>query len=367
MSPWNSVETETRWLGYLIDEKESNDYTVLVMAFISLTLLLLTEAMRRGLDRAAHGRKIAETVLEVVYRELTSLGIVSAVLYLIHIYSAKPMNEKAVKLFEDIHYVLFFVAIINAIQCCVLYYLAMRVADKNWVQVENIDIDHYVAIRQRFIKICSELKENVSVSTRRSSQTSSILTILNQGILTTFKKNLYDFFRHPRLLFKYRKLLVQIRYHELRVKLIEAHKLPPKFRVSEYLMECLNHVFISFIEISAAVWLSLLGVVNLLYFLCGIITFHTQALSAAGSMLAFFYIFHPFVFIIITVFIYAKVKRVFRQIIFSPTLSRHGSFRMENYETNRLDETERNQQLALFWGKNPMYIVAAAQYMLFSS
>jgi hypothetical protein len=40
---------------------------------------------------------------------------------------------------------------------------------------------------------------------------------------------------------------------------------------------------------------------------------------------------------------------------------------MENYETNRIDETERNQQLALFWGKNPMYIVAAAQYMLFSS
>lgn len=68
---WDSIgkESDTRWLGYVINETEQNDYTVLVTAFISLGLLLFTEMIRRGLDRAAHGHKIAETVLEVVYRE----------------------------------------------------------------------------------------------------------------------------------------------------------------------------------------------------------------------------------------------------------------------------------------------------------
>jgi len=277
------------------------------------------------------------------------------------------MNEKAVKVYKGIHYVLFFVAIINAIQCCILYYLSMKVANTNWVRVESIDIDHYIAIRQRFIKICCELKENVSFTNRKLSET-NLRILLNQGLLTSFKKTLYELFHHPRLLFKYRKLLVQVRFHELRVKLIETHKLPPKFRVSEYLIECLNHVFVSFIEISAVIWLSLLGVVNLLFFLCGIITFQTSNVSPAGSMLAFIYIFHPFVFIIITVFIYAKVKRVFRQIIFSPTLSRHGSIRRAgSFDASNVQENERNQQLSLFWFGHPVLIVAAAQYMLFAS
>jgi len=73
-----SNESNTRLLGYLVDEKPPNDYTVLVMAVINLILLLLTEVVRRGLDRAAHGKKIAETVLEVVYRECKLLDIVKS-------------------------------------------------------------------------------------------------------------------------------------------------------------------------------------------------------------------------------------------------------------------------------------------------
>ena len=53
----------------MIDEPVHNDYTILMVAFVNLILLLLTEVLRSGLDRVARGKKIATTVLNVVYRE----------------------------------------------------------------------------------------------------------------------------------------------------------------------------------------------------------------------------------------------------------------------------------------------------------
>ena len=305
-----------------------------------------------------------------MYLIVTSLGIVSASLYLAHTYSLKPMNAKAVKVFEGIHYVLFFVAIINAMQCCILYYLTLRVAHRDWVRVENIDIDHYVAIRQRFITVSEQLRSYEDREKRRASKTSlSLSAHLNKGLATTFWVNLYDFFHHPRLLLKYRKLLVHIRFHELRVQLIESNKLPSKFKVSEYLRQCLKHVFISFIEISALAWLTLLGMVNLLYFICGILTVETSDLNAAGSMLAFIYIFHPLVFIIVTLVIFSKVKRIFKHIIFSHLSNEHYATGTEcssmKLSASHIGDYEKEHQRALFWFGNPLYIVAAAQYMLF--
>lgn len=304
-----------------------------------------------------------------IHLTVTSLGIVSAGLFIIHVYSPSPMNEKAVQVFEGVHYVLFFVAIINALQCCILYYLSIRVAKKNWVQVERIDIDHYIAIRQQFLKIYNELNdENALLQTRATSISYPYLHIIfNQGLLTTLKKNLYYFFHHPRKLLKYRKLSVQIRFHQLRLQLIETHKLNKKFQISKYLIKCLKSVFISLIEISSMIWLSLLGVVNLLYFICGIISLQTYSLSVGGSMLAFIYILHPFVFIIITLAIYLKVKRVFRHVIFNPSLSGKGLLKIQSFETTNIGDTEINQQLSLFWGGKPIYVIAAAQYMLFGS
>ena len=45
------------------------DYTILAMAIVAMSLILVVEVMRHKLDSLAHGKLFFENVLETFYRE----------------------------------------------------------------------------------------------------------------------------------------------------------------------------------------------------------------------------------------------------------------------------------------------------------
>ena len=60
------------------------DYTVLAVVIFTLALILIIEVLRHKLDVWASGNPFFKTVLELMYRELTTLGMVECVIYLLH-------------------------------------------------------------------------------------------------------------------------------------------------------------------------------------------------------------------------------------------------------------------------------------------
>jgi hypothetical protein len=50
------------------------DYTILAMAIVALSLILIVEVMRQKIDSLAHGKVFFENVLETFYRECKLLS-----------------------------------------------------------------------------------------------------------------------------------------------------------------------------------------------------------------------------------------------------------------------------------------------------
>ena len=88
--------------------------------------------------------------------------------------------------------------------------------------------------------------------------------------------SLKNWIQRPDLKLKYKELLLQVRFQELRVHFLQAYKLPLKLRVSDYLMRSEQNVLISLVHISPAAWLWLTAICTLLYYLAGMIAEVTE-------------------------------------------------------------------------------------------
>ena len=190
---------------------------------------------------------------------MATLGIVEATVFLIH--QNFEVNLDKERIFADVHFPLFFVAIINALMGCITYILAMQVAESRWVKMEALDTNHYVAIRSQFHQVQKQMKkmENRNKKFRSynnhdhptgaatddndsttddhvdsfaaSYKTSTDYepSNLKQKVSLIEIWGAHDIFNGV-LRKKYANLLVQLRFHDLRVHFIEKHNLPAKFR-----------------------------------------------------------------------------------------------------------------------------------------
>lgn len=70
-----------------LDDLTQSEVSIFLIIVLTLALVLLIEGLRRKLDALAHGHQFFQTVLELIYREVTTLGIVEFCLYLVHKYS----------------------------------------------------------------------------------------------------------------------------------------------------------------------------------------------------------------------------------------------------------------------------------------
>ena len=148
-------------------------------------------------------------------------------------------------MFIEIHFMLFYTAIFNAIQSCLVRLLSVRRTNKAWLLTEEIEIGHYAAIIKEFDRLERKIKQEkaryiggiserawptVSSDGINDSQSSSCWESLH-GAMSGIALRI----RHPLIYRRRSELLTIIRFHELRVHFIESNSLPPKFKVSSYL------------------------------------------------------------------------------------------------------------------------------------
>jgi len=345
------------------------DFTIFAMAVVTMSLLLIVEIVRHKIDHLAEGKEIFEHVLHAVYRELSTLGIVEAIVFLVQHYY-KDMNKTVKNVFYEVHFTLFYVAIINAIMSCLLYFFASRVAEKQWVKLEKVDLDHYVAIRKQFdaykeqlqaikkTKGASRKSDFSLIQGRDPEQTNILFQLMTESRIPFLKANLRKMLNN-----KYRKLMVQVRFHELRVHFIESNGLDPRFCVSTYLKLCMNDVFKSLVHISTFSWLILLGCTNLVYFTMGVITSETNSKKSVGTTLSFIYIGYSVFFVVFSIIIGWKVKKIFF------TIMKHEEWVKKNESLRNIDEKAQEKddfhQLDYFWGSDPTVIIVVCQFMQF--
>jgi len=183
------------------------------------------------------------------------LGIVEWLVHLYHVYYASSyyITEELESAFTDVHYLLFYTAIINAIQSFILFLGCTNQTRNLWVKTEELDLNHYIELREEFDRVKREVSKRMDIST------------LAEETFTPKKARQFisQIIFHPVLARKYHRLLVQVRFHELRIGFIRANKLPLKFRVSEYLRLCEQEVLMRLIKVSAFAWITLMATTNL--------------------------------------------------------------------------------------------------------
>ena len=291
------------------------DYTVLSVALLTLGLILVVEVARHKIDRRAHGRPFARTVLEQVYRELSTLGIVEFAIFLGHTY-APNFNLEVEAVFAKVHFLLFFTAIINALMSVILSFVASRISYKLWVRTEELELNHYIAIREEFSRVEKKLGEYMDVGGGGSDDAATAAEY--HTLLWTPRRafnRLRQTLRYPLLRRQYDKLLVQVRFHELRVHFLEANDLPLKFKVSDYLVKSELHVFKKCVHISTLAWIMVAAAVNLVYFLMGIVATASGSQQVVGTAMSWIFIGGCLAFIPISYAIFVKMQWIFVQIM----------------------------------------------------
>ena len=360
---YNNVEE--RFLGPAsttgVEKEDILDYTVLNVVIVTLVLILVIEVMRHRLDVWASGSPFFKTVLELMYRELTTLGIVECVIYLLHKYW-EQFNIAYEVVFIDIHFMLFYTAVINAIQSSLVRVLTTRLTNKQWTMTEDIDIYHYVAIRKEFDRLEQQFQLDSSIPTsvvHGDSSTDQGFFPTNQTYLRNTLRDIAFRIRHPYKSSRKKALIVPVRFHELRAHFIESNNLPQKFKVSPYLNLSLTSVLLEFVHISPAAWILLMASANVLYFLSGAILDATQYVGSITTFLLGVFFTVLIMSVILQFLITLKMKSIFSHIINTKTWTTRTAVDVS------VDEKRSREQLNLFWGGTPHYIIVATQYMQF--
>jgi len=121
--------------------------------------------------------------------------------------------------------------------------------------------------------------------------------------------------KYPRLKAKYNKLLVQVRFHEMRVHFLQSYDLPLKLKVSTYLMRSEQQVIKHLIHVSTSAWLWLTGLICVLYYITGITTDITKDREKSLITLAAFFYIQMILFILISMWLYYSMQGIFMQIM----------------------------------------------------
>lgn len=245
-------------------------YGAMSVAVLTLGLVIFVEFVLHQIDHSAVGKPFYQAVLDAVYRELAVLGIVEFGVYVMQQYYEYDKDKKAV--FADVHFLLFYTDIFNALQAVVQAYATQYVSDKMWVKTEELELDHYVEIREEYDRVYEQL---FGVSPSADSAKDSH----QHGLLSNLSHSIFQ----PKLNAKYNKLLLQVRFHELRVYFLQAYKLPIKLKISDYLKRSELNVMLSLVHISPVAWLWLTAICNLFYYLGGIVAEVTGEANASAT------------------------------------------------------------------------------------
>lgn len=228
---------------------------------------------------------------------VATLGIVEfAVFLLIKYYTNIDKAKKEV--FGDVHFAFFYTAVFNACQSTLTALFTSQASHRLWVRTEQLELDHYVEIREEY--------ERISMMIGEHSARSRVSKWLRNIILSI---------QRPGLRRKYNNLRVQVRFHELRLQFLETHQLPLNLKVSDYLKRSEMGVLIGLVHISGTAWLLLTGGLALLYFVLGMVGYKTADVDVLGQCMTGVFFGLLFAFIIASLALQYKMERIFQYIM----------------------------------------------------
>ncbi|KAL3802312.1 hypothetical protein HJC23_007137, partial [Cyclotella cryptica] len=360
------------------------DYSVFSVVIVTLCIVLVVEVLRHQLDVAASGNPFFQTVLELMYREqfgnhtmiFLHVAISEFFIYLLHKYD-ENFNYAMEVVFIDVHFMLFYTALFNAIQSVLVRLVTARRTDKAWIQTEDIDIGHYVAIRKEFDRVENEWRQlqypsseqcahsefnrssSCNISSEENEQDSDKLSVLK-----SFRKYIHDSvtkLRYPRLYLRKRKLLVPVRYHELRCHFIEQNGLSSQFKVSQYLKRSLTSVLLDFVHISSVAWVMLMATGILIYYISGIILHASEDKMKVLEFMIWVLASLMTIFLVISIVLFFKMRSIFSKILVMKLTIDDEDNGTKSWRGFTALRTEMN----LFWGGNPRVIIVLTQFMQF--
>jgi hypothetical protein len=374
--------TEGEWYGRLLAEESVRvDYSVLSVGVMTLGLIMIVEVVRHKIDHAAGQRPFPKAVIQGVYSErklfgaqmsrialsshavsfsctVATLGIVELLLFMLSKYYTDLDKEKYL-VFADIHFALFYTAILNAFQSVILAVVSHRVARQIWVETEMLELSHYVEIREEFDQVKAAMKQmgaqsDLGLSSREIQMDEDDSAFTRKRFFRSFM----DRFRYPTLRRKYNELLLQVRFHELRVHFLQAYNLPLTLKVSDYLLESQQYVLLKLVHVSSIAWTLLTGAVNVMYYVLGIVSYKVSDSTIVGTALIWIFFWSMALFVVIAAVVYRKMESIFKKIMIDKTL-----WGVKNQQGDR--DQLREQQLRLFYGSDPKLVIAAIQFMQF--
>jgi len=292
------------------------------------------------------------------------LGVVEFLIWLILSYY--PEYDKGRKeVFAQVHFALFYTAIFNALQTLLVASLVGRISRKLWVQTEALDLSSYVEIREEFDRInvqASELRkstydeqEEPTNNTNNIDGDVSLSPIQKLG--REWRRFVYGLSR-PALKRRYDQLLVQVRFHELRIHFIEAYDLPKGIQVSDYLMKCEIRVLMRLVHVSIMAWLLLTVATNLLYYILGIATYETGNLEIMATTMIAIYFACIIGFVGMAIALLVKMTSVFDTLMHQPPL-------WNLHHTASQNQELAQKQLNMFWFREPKMVIVLIQFMQF--
>lgn len=305
---------------------------VLFYGVITLYLILVVELVRHAIDHAAKGRPFFNAVLMMVYSELATLGIVEFALFCWKKYGYLDKTMKA--RFADVHFSLFLTAIANGLQYSLTAAIATWFSTWMWVKTEQLDLGNYIEIREEYGRIDRLIESQY------------------MGFPHSFR-NCILFFTKPGLRQRYQSLRAQVRFHELRLHLLELNNLPVTLKISDYLKRAELGILIGLLHVSASSWIVLILGLNVLYFVVGLVNYKTDPTSYLS-----FHILESVFFVINALFILVcwalrwKMDRIFQTIM-----------KLKIVKGNSERGIQRQRQL--FWFGSPEAVISLIQLMNF--
>jgi hypothetical protein len=346
--PYRLLKAATNATAYF-EKKKTDDAeipTYFGVLVLTLVLVMIVDLLLHTIDHRAHHHSFIRDVLNTAYKELAILGIVE---WFMHFFRMTDTGydwyqSPEGKSFSQIHWFLFFTAIANAVLSSILYFCCRLQTKRWWVQAEDLEINHYVELRQEFEKVQHELGRTNDEDFRE------VLSLKYAW------KRLVQYVRNPRLEVHYKHLLIQVRFHELRVHFINANKLPKSFKFSEYLRKCEQQIFKGIAKISLFAWLVLTALANLAYFLVSMIYYHGTKHDFDASLPGSIAFYCICVVLVLTGYaVYVKVKWIFSRIINTDLIE----------SVCNEDDSTATRQLHLFWWHDPENIISVLQVFLF--
>jgi hypothetical protein len=248
---------------------------------------------------------------------VSTLGIVEMFIWILHNYW-KNMNVAREKVFAGVHFALFYTAVLNAFQSCILAAFSSRHSTRAWVVTEHLELDHYIELREEFERVQGKLRRHGVLDDNEEEENLSSSRLVEnfsmKGILRAFRLLALQI-RDPLLRTRYNKLLVQVRFHQMRLHLLEGHDLPVTLKVSTYLKKAEQSVWIKLVHVSTFAWLFLTGSLNTIYFLLGMVAYVTEDQAIVGKSLICIFFSCMVAFIVISFLVEHKMKAIFNKIM----------------------------------------------------